>query len=270
MNIALSKEQRFICSLCSLSKDCLPGHLHFEQIAELERRIHHIGPLNRGDYLFRTGDPVAGLLIVQTGCLKLYGVDPAGREYIPGFRVAGDAIGLHGFCSGTQEFNAVALSTSVICLIAHKQLKEIMAKIPNLLPSLLQKVGQLLIENIFLAGNFSAEERVSAFLMHFQDKLRDSEDRVQMFLPMSRGNIATYLHLALATVSRILSRLEREGILDSDYHHIRILDRNRLAQLCTNVPYAGKIEHGYIMHQRHTAPTHPQISDSVIQVCPKV
>jgi CRP/FNR family transcriptional regulator, anaerobic regulatory protein len=242
VELAFNKERSTPCSLCGLSKSCLPGHMGFNQFPELERYIRHIGPLQRGDHLFRVEDPIAGLLIVQSGCLKLYGVDPAGREYIPGFRISGDAIGLHGFCSGRHEFNAVALSTSLVCEINHTQLYEIVGKIPTLLPSLLRKVGQLFVENIFLSGSFSAEERVSAFLIHIQNKLCITEHAEQIFLPMSRGDIAIYLHLALATVSRILSRLERQAVIETDYHHIHILDWDRLAQLCKNVPYAGNCQ----------------------------
>ncbi|MGA9855619.1 MAG: cyclic nucleotide-binding domain-containing protein [Gammaproteobacteria bacterium] len=223
-----------------MSKTCLPINVGFTHIQELESYIRHIGPLKRGDHLFRTGDPMGGLLIVQSGCFKLYGIDSAGREYIPGFCVSGDAIGLHGFFSNVHEFNALALSTSMVCQINQAQLNEVVGKLPAFLPAILRTVGKLLVNNIFLSGSLSAEERVTAFLFHFQDKLRDTEDTEQIFLPMSRGDISINLRMALATVSRMLSRLEREGIIKTDYHHIQILDQDRLAQKCKNVPFIGK------------------------------
>lgn len=238
--LAFNKERSTPCSLCGLYRACLPVDIGTIHIPELERYIHHLGPLRHGDYLFRAGDPMGGLLIVQSGCFKLYGVDSAGREYIPGFRVSGDAIGLHGFFSGVHEFNAVALSTSTVCQINQAQLNEVVGKLPALLPAILRKVGQILVNNIFLSGSLSAEERVTAFLFHFQDKLRDSEQAKQIYLPMSRSDISVYLRLALATVSRTLSRLERQGIIESDHHHIQILDQVRLARMCEDVPFMDK------------------------------
>jgi len=238
MEYALNKKSYIACSQCHLSKECLPGSVGFTHIPELEKYIHPIGPVHRGEHLFRAGDPITGLHIVQSGCFKLYGVDPAGREYILGFRLPGAVLGQHSFCTGTHQFNALALATSMICRINAAQLNEVVGRIPNLLTTLLHMVGQKLASDMFLSGNFSAEERITAFLAHFQDMLQNSGNSGEINLPMSRGDIAIYLHLALATVSRTISRLQHAGIIAADYHQIRILDKDRLAQLCENVPFA--------------------------------
>ncbi|MDE2236051.1 MAG: cyclic nucleotide-binding domain-containing protein [Gammaproteobacteria bacterium] len=216
----------------------MPGSTEFKLIHDLELYVRHLGPLHRGQHLFREGDPISGLLIVQSGCLKLYGVDQAGREYIPGFRLPGDTVGLHGFFTGRHQFNAVALSTSVICQIDHTHLQEIIGRIPTLMPSILRKVGQEMINSVFLSGNFTAEERVTAFLVNLHEKLQKSASSGEINLPMTRGDIAVFLHLASATVSRILSRLERNGVITTDLHHIQLLDLPRLQCLCMNVPFA--------------------------------
>ncbi len=228
------------CSVCGLANACLPGTGNLNLIRELEGYIRHIGPLQRGQHLFRTGDPINGLMIVQSGFLKLYGVDHAGRAHIPGFRLPGDAIGLHGFFSGVHQFDAVALSTAVICQISHAQLHIIIGRIPTLMPAILRKVGGELFSNIFLSGNFTAEERVAAFLVNLQEKFEPIVQNGEITLPMTRNDIAVYLHLASATVSRILSRLVREGIIKTDLHHIRILDQIRLQALCADVPFVLK------------------------------
>jgi len=238
MEYAANKKLSMTCSLCGLSNGCLPGRFGFSHIPDIEKYIRPIGPLHRGEHLFHAGDAISGLFIVQSGCFKLYGVDPAGREYIPGFHLPGDCVGLHGFYTGIHQFDAIALATSITCRVNIAQLIEAIGRVPNLLTRILHMVAQELVNNIFLSGNFSAEERVTAFLANFQEKLQDSEHSGEIYLPMSRGDIAVYLHLALATVSRVLSRLQRDGIIESDYHHIRILDQARLDMLCKNVPFA--------------------------------
>jgi CRP/FNR family transcriptional regulator, anaerobic regulatory protein len=238
MEHALNKKPSIACSHCGLSKECLPGSVGFPHISVLERYIRTVGPLNRGEYLYRAGDPINSLYIVQSGCFKLYGIDPAGREFILGFRLPGAVIGQHSYVTGTYQFNALALSSSVLCRINSTQLNELVGLVPELLPTLLHMVGQKLASDMFLSGNFSAEERITAFLSHFQELLQRADRTGVVNLPMSRGDIAIYLHLALATVSRTISRLQQEGIIESDYHHIRILDIKRLATLCENVPFA--------------------------------
>ena len=50
-------------------------------------------------------------------------------------------------------------------------------------------------------------------------------------LAMSRRDIANYLHLATETVSRILSRMRENGILEVRRKQIRIRDADALHQI---------------------------------------
>jgi CRP/FNR family transcriptional regulator, anaerobic regulatory protein len=168
----------------------------------------------------------------------MYGVDPVGREDIPGFRLPGEVIGAHGFYSGFHRYNAIALSTSVVCLISARRLTEIAVVTPELLPTILRILGGEVFSHAFLTGSFSAEERVAAFLSDFAYRWQDAVQTNDLQLPMSRSEIAIYLRLAMATVSRILSRMGREKIIEVDHHHIHILDQDHLRLLCRNVPFA--------------------------------
>ncbi len=239
MEPALHKKTAVACSNCNLAKECLPGSVGFTHIPLLESSIRSLGPLHRGEHLYRAGDPITGLYIVQSGCFKLYGVDPAGREFILGFRLPGAVLGQHSFVTGKHQFNALALAPSMVCRLNATQLNDMIGQVPKLLTSLLHMVGQKLASDMFLSGNFSAEERITAFLAHFQEIVHGTDVSTELNLPMSRGDIAVYLHLALATVSRTITRLQQERIIEADYHHIRILDLKRLVSLCKNVPFAN-------------------------------
>ena len=47
--------------------------------------------------------------------------------------------------------------------------------------------------------------------------------------PMSRGDIASYLGLTPESLSRALSALKQQGVIEADRHHVEILKPNRLA-----------------------------------------
>jgi CRP/FNR family transcriptional regulator len=200
------------------------------------RHSHTVGPLSRGAHLFRAAEPAEELFIVESGCFKLYAYDKAGREYIHGFRLRGSILGLHGLYGHNHQFNALALAPSTVFRLPLAEIAELGARVPAFTHSLLRLIGREITDNVFLSGNFTAEERLAAFLVSFSRKLDRYAPRVQVTLPMSRGDIAVYLRLTLPTVSRILSRFRREGIIRSDYHHIEILDPVHLAKLCSNVP----------------------------------
>jgi CRP/FNR family transcriptional regulator len=48
---------------------------------------------------------------------------------------------------------------------------------------------------------------------------------------MTRADIGSYLGLELETVSRMLSRLQREGAIALSGRQVRIVDRARLARI---------------------------------------
>ena len=67
------------------------------------------------------------------------------------------------------------------------------------------------VENhLLLLGRQSAPERVAAFLLEMNGRLKSTGT---MALPMTRRDIADYLGLTLETVSRALSAYQRRGYL---------------------------------------------------------
>jgi CRP/FNR family nitrogen fixation transcriptional regulator len=82
---------------------------------------------------------------------------------------------------------------------------------------------------MLLLGRKSSMERVAAFLLEMDERLAAAG---VLSLPMSRRDIADYLGLSIETVSRTVSHLHREGVLEFigfTQREIVILDRQRLA-----------------------------------------
>ena len=69
-------------------------------------------------------------------------------------------------------------------------------------------------EQMLLLGRRTAEEKVAAFLVGWRTRLAHiGDERQTISLPMSRQDIADYLGLTIETVSRTLTRFEREKML---------------------------------------------------------
>ena len=75
----------------------------------------------------------------------------------------------------------------------------------------------------------NAAQRLAGFLLDLSDRRSEAGlDANEIALPMSRGEIASYLAMAVETVSRLLTRLHRTGVIEVHRHHVVVLDRDAL------------------------------------------
>lgn len=76
----------------------------------------------------------------------------------------------------------------------------------------------------------SAKQRVAAALLALVDKLGVAQDGAfALDLPLSRVDLAALTGLTPETVSRVMSRLRDDGIVDTGRRWTVVLDRARLA-----------------------------------------
>lgn len=76
-----------------------------------------------------------------------------------------------------------------------------------------------------LLGSMRAEERVAAFLLHLsRGQATRGADPAKLRLTMTRAELGSYLGMKLETVSRVLSKLRRAGIIEVRAKHVRLLD----------------------------------------------
>ena len=70
-------------------------------------------------------------------------------------------------------------------------------------------------EQMLLLGRKTARERVASFLaLQSRQGAPCGQARRHFTLPMTRGDIADYLGLTIETVSRTLTKLRSEGLID--------------------------------------------------------
>ena len=82
--------------------------------------------------------------------------------------------------------------------------------------------------HMLLLGRATACERVARFLLDMADRFRGD----LVTLPMSRQDMADYLGLTIETVSRMLGRLQADGIVElAGCRHFRVRHRGGLMRL---------------------------------------
>ncbi len=88
-------------------------------------------------------------------------------------------------------------------------------------------------EQMLLLGRKTARERLASFLMaQSRQGVMCHQSRGRFALPMTRGDIADYLGLTIETVSRTLTKLRGEGMIEiPSSTEIVIRDRDGLESL---------------------------------------
>ncbi len=222
-----------------LKQLCLPARLGEEEVTRLEHIIRRNRPLQKGDHLFRAGEPVQQIFALRSGALKTYLLDQDGTEQITGFVMPGELVGIDAFGRSSFPSYAMALETSMACTIPLTELEELAGSIPNLRRHLLNTLSQELHgeQEHLRHTKESAEQRLATFLLGLSSRFSNRGlSALNFILPMSRGEIGNYLGLTTETISRLFTRYRQLGLIESQGREIRLIDVRGLCGLCSTQP----------------------------------
>lgn len=221
-------EYQVTCGNCRLNSICLPLALETDDIQQLDDIIQRGKPLQKGQHLYREGDQFESVYAVRSGSVKSYKTTDDGREQVTGFYFPGEILGMDGISTNTHASSAMTLETSAVCEIPFPSLEKLSILMPRLQSHFFRLMSREITEDqvlITLLSKNSADERVAALLLNISARCaRRRLSATQFRLPMSRVDIGNYLGLTVETVSRILSRMQKMGILRVDNKEIEILD----------------------------------------------
>lgn len=228
-------ELRF-CSTCAFSKACLAEGMDKAALRDLHILVEHVGPLPAGAHLFREGEPFEAIAAVREGTVKTYVVDREGREQVRGFHFPGEIIGLSAIENERYPCNAIALDTVTLCRFSFSRIAVLAARLPGLQKQLFRLMSRDIGNAMLLAGDHSADERLAAFLILLSRRLAAvGLSGMRLRLTMPRTDIANYLRLAPETVSRVLRRLQDEGMIRVQLRELELTDRARVESLASAI-----------------------------------
>ncbi|UTW49622.1 fumarate/nitrate reduction transcriptional regulator Fnr [Bacterioplanoides sp. SCSIO 12839] len=223
------------CQTCSLNALCLPLSLNDTDMERLDDIIRRGRPIQKGQLLFQQGEAFQSVFAVRTGALKTYTLASNGEEQITGFHLASELVGLAGYNNEYYPLSAKALETTTVCEIPLTQLDELADELPDLRKQLMRTMGTEIRHDqnmMLLLSKKNAEERVASFLMDISTRYaRRGFSATHFRLPMSRVDISNHLGLAVETISRVFTRFQKNGLIETQGKEIILQDLDLLKEM---------------------------------------
>ena len=223
------------CSYCAMSKLCLPLGLDKNDLGQLEALIQNSMNFTVGQEIFRQGDTFQKIYAVKTGTFKSSRLDELGNEYIVGFHLQGELIGLDGIYPQSYTCTTVALDTGVLCEMDYESLTKLCSEIPALQRQLLRLLSRDIYDsNVSQADNAekTAEQKLAAFLHNLSARYEiRGYSATEFILAMTRQDIANHLGMTPETISRLLKRFRQKSILSIENRTLSIKNIDQLSQI---------------------------------------
>lgn len=203
------------CRMCPVRADSFCAELGPAELARLEAMRSEIA-IDPPRLLVQEGDPAVGAYNVTSGVLRLVKLLSDGRRQIIGFLFPGSFFGFAA--KGRHQVSVEAVTPARLCRYHLERLVALAGEIPALEGRFLRIAAEELEDaraQMVLLGRKTARERLASFLLWMSRRAeRHGLPPSPVELPMSRSDIADYLGLTIETVSRTLTQLGRDGVID--------------------------------------------------------
>ena len=223
-----------VCKYCAAAQFCLPAgsdKTEFTKLDQLTKKQHII---EQGEQLIYLGNEFHSFYAVKNGFLKSYVLDIEGREQIWSFYFLGELFGFEGLEENRYPYSVMALKKSTVCEISYEGLMDLMSTTPCLQRQVFRLMSYRARIDFSQPRNNTAEERLAAFLLSISSRFkRCGFSPTLLELPFTRKEMATYLGLTIETVSRLITRYKKAGIIKTNGKIIEITNLRKLQLYAT-------------------------------------
>jgi CRP/FNR family transcriptional regulator len=186
-----------------------------ERSTPFTRRIVHAG-----DAVYAGGQGFTHLHLINAGVFKTVNNAADGRGQVVGLHFRGDWLGFDGIAHACHGCDAVAIDTGEVWSVRYADLLQACTRTPELMQAVHAAMsGQITreCETLLSMGTLPADARVANFLKNWAESLAARGQRTdQIMLHLTRAEIGNHLGMTLETVSRVLARLARRGVIGFD------------------------------------------------------
>lgn len=186
-----------------------------------------------GELIFSEGDPCTGLYVVQTGNIRIFKSSAGGREQVLAIDGPGSSVAeLPVFDGGNYPASAQAVNDCTLLFFSRQDFQSLCLQHPQVALKVLRVIGGRLRKLVGIIEELSfttVRHRLIALLVRLgkSDGVRNG-DSVVLTLPANNSELAAQIGTVRELVSRNLSRLQSEGLIQIDNRKLEIPSLKRL------------------------------------------
>ncbi|MBZ5523177.1 MAG: Crp/Fnr family transcriptional regulator [Acidobacteriia bacterium] len=217
----------------SLSRVQLFAELSADEIHALAARaVRKI--YSAGETLFMEGEPCQGFYVIVSGKVRIFKLSPGGREHVLAMEGAGGSIAeLPVFDGGPYPASATALERTECIFVARNDFQAFCRQHPEVALKVLSIVGARLRRLVGIIEELSfttVRQRLISVLLRFADSGRKTARGIEFELAGSHQQLANEIGTVRELVSRNLTRLQAEGLIEFYGRHIVVPSKEALAE----------------------------------------
>lgn len=189
----------------------------------------------KDQFLFQEGDDPVGLFFVKLGHIALLKQGLNGKNLITKLVTPGEFCGEAGIFNNIPYIaTAQALVDTVVYVILRENLLSFIQTHPEVIPKFIGMSVRKITEAftmIYGLGNKDLKQRISFTLLKLAEKMGQREaGYIKLSIPISRQHLAEMVGSTQESVSRVMAKLKRDGVLKSVSRRIVILNDEKLRQ----------------------------------------
>lgn len=205
------------------------------------RLAAHATPAYRqkGEVLFAEGQPSHGVFLLSLGRVKIFTASADGKIFVLKFAGPGEILGLAGTLSrGSYETSAEAVEPAHVGFVERKDLVNVIrhdGEVAMQVALQLSDSYSSAIAGLRTTGlSWSASQRLAMFLLDWHETNRALNGGDTPPLSLTHEEISQSLGISRETVSRIVSRFKKKGLIQSKGRNLVLRNRSALESSATS------------------------------------
>lgn len=186
-----------------------------------------------GQIVFSEGDHCSGLFVVASGQIRIFKTSASGREQVLSIDGPGSSVAeLPVFDGGNYPASVAAIDEVVLLFVSKQDFQELCLAHPQVALKVLRVVGARLRRLVGIIEELSfttVRHRLAGLLLRLANhEGKHVGSNIVFTLPDSNQEIAAQIGTVRELVSRNLSRLQSESIIDIEDRTVTIRDLKRI------------------------------------------